>query len=112
MTFTQAIDLLSIKSVQDKTRFLKFFLFELTIMNRAILDDHTTSDKTKIICLKWSNELDHRLGNLLFEFERGKEKESVTKFANHLIFYQKQSKELSRHLTATFKSSIRRFNSI
>jgi hypothetical protein len=88
MTFSEAITWLSTKKTEDKILFNKLLLSDLTVMNRAIWDDDTTSDKTKIECLKWSNELSHRIWNLLFELDNDQDDQSETKLANHLIFYQ------------------------
>tara|TARA_B100001245_G_C22695359_1_gene339108 strand:+ start:246 stop:593 length:348 start_codon:yes stop_codon:yes gene_type:complete len=112
MTFPEAIDWLSTKTLTDRTFFIKLFLSDLTIMNRAIWDDHTTSNETKIECLKWSNELSHRIWNLLFELEKGQDDYSTTKLAENLRFYQQQSKELSGHLAASFKGTVEVFNSL
>jgi hypothetical protein len=110
MTFQEAIDWLSTKATKDKVLFTKLLLSDLTVMNRAIWDDNTTSNETKIECLKWSNELSHRIWDLLFELENGQDDQPVTKLAENLKFYQQQSKELSGHLAATFKGTIERFN--
>ena len=112
MTFPEAIDWLSTKTLTDRTFFIKLFLSDLTIMNRAIWDDHTTSNETKIECFKWSNELSHRILNLLFELENDRDNQSVNKLAENLKFYQQQSKELSGHLAASFRGTIERFNSL
>jgi len=112
MTFPEAIDWLSTKSVDDKKLFNKLLLSNMTVMNRAIWNDHTTSDPTKIECLKWSNELAHRVWNLIFELEEGIDNESEIKLADNIKFYQQQSSEFSGHLAATFKSTLERFNKI
>jgi hypothetical protein len=112
MTFYEAIDWLSKKTLDDRITFTKYLLSDLTVMNRAIWDDHTTSNATKIECLKWSNELSHRIWNLLFELENGHDDQAVTKLTENLKFYHYQSKEFSGHLAASFKGTIERFNSL
>jgi len=112
MTFPEAIDWLSTKTIDDKVLFNKLLLSSMTIMNRAIVNDHTTSDTTKIECLKLSNELAHRVWNLIFELETGIDNKSEIELADNINFYQQQSGELSGHLTATFKSTLERFNKI
>ena len=112
MTFPEAIDWLSTKTIEDKILFNKLLLSNMTIMNRAIWDDHITSDVTKIECLKWSNELAHRVWNLIFELETGIDNRSEIELADNIKFYQQQSRELSGHLAATFKSTLERFNKI
>lgn len=112
MTFQEAIESLSDKTIDDKSLFIKLFLSDLTIMNRAIWDENTTSNETKIECGKWSNELSHRIWNLLFELENDQDDQPINKLAENLKFYQEQSKELSGHLAATFRGTIERFNTL
>ena len=107
-TFAENINWLSLKSIEDKNLFNKLFLFELTIMNRAIWDDPTTSETVKIECLKWSNELSHRLWNLQFELEKGID-EFDKILSENITFYQQQSKELAEHLASSFQSAIDKF---
>lgn len=89
---------------------MELLLSNMTTMHRAILDDPKTSESTKLECLKWSNELAHRIWNLLFELKRGEDEDSATRLAQNIDFYRKQEKELAGHLGATINSTINRYN--
>lgn len=78
-------------------------------MNRAIWSDENTDDKSKVDSLKWSNELSHRMWNILFDLKRNEDKESENKLGESINFYAKQSKELATHLSAITKSTLNRF---
>ena len=110
MTFKETVLWLSLKPIEEKIMFNELLLSDMTVMNRAILDDPETTDKTKIECLKWSNELAHRIWNLLFDLKRGEDDNSENTLAENINFYRKQSKELAGLLGATIKGTIERFN--
>lgn len=76
MTLKETISWLSVKSVEEKIIFNELLLSNMTVMNRAIWDDPNTTDKTKVECLKWSNELAHRIWNILFELKLGEDDNS------------------------------------
>ena len=99
------IDEISNWEIDKKNEFLERFLKDMTIMNRAIWGDNEYNDSEKLNCLKWSNELAHRIWNLKFDLERGIDEASQTKFLNHLNFYRKQEPKLGGHLGATLKST-------
>ena len=100
---------LSTKSVEDKVLFIELLLSDLTVMNRAIWSDENTTDKSKIESLKLSNELSHRIWNVLFELKRSEYNILEIKLEDNLKFYAKQSKELAGHLGATINLSVNRF---
>ncbi|WP_299438277.1 hypothetical protein [uncultured Aquimarina sp.] len=110
MTLKETVLWLSSKSIEDKIIFSELLLSDMTVMNRAIWNDPESTDKTKVECLKWSNELAHRIWNLIFELKRGKDNNSEKSLANNIRFYGKQSKKLARHLGATVNETIERFN--
>lgn len=110
MTLKETISWLSVKSIEEKIMFNELLLSDMTVMNRAIWDDPETTDKTKIECLKWSNELAHRVWNLLFELKRGEDDNSENRLADNINFYRKQSDELAGHLGETLKGAIDRYN--
>ncbi|MEQ9376066.1 MAG: hypothetical protein RIG68_12855 [Imperialibacter sp.] len=110
MIFKELIERLSGKSTEEKILFTKLLLSGMTIMNRAIGDDNMISDKSKVETLKWSNELAHRIWNVLFELERGNDDESASRVAENIKFYQQQSGELAAHLNTTIKATIDKFN--
>jgi hypothetical protein len=112
MTLKETVEWLSLKTIEEKILFNELLLSDLTVMNRAIWDDSKTTDKTKIECLKWSNELNHRIWNLLFELKRGEDKDSENRLADNINFYRKQSEELGGHLGATIKGAVNRYNYI
>lgn len=110
MTLNETIQWLSIKSIEEKILFNELLLSEMTVMNRAIWDDLDATDKMKIESLKWSNELAHRIWNILFELKRGVDEHSVNAVADTINFYRKQSDTLSGHLGTTLLRTIERFN--
>ncbi len=110
MTFKETVVWLSPKSIEDKIIFSELLLSDMTVMNRAIWDDPESTDKTKVESLKWSNELTHRIWNLLFELKRGEDNNSEKSLADNIRFYAKQSEKLAGHLGATINGTIERFN--
>ena len=89
MTLTEVISSLSKKTVEEKITFNELLLSNMTVMNRAIWDDPDTTNKTKLECLEWSNELAHRIWNLLFELKRKEDDDSEGKLADNINFYRK-----------------------
>jgi len=110
MTLKETVLWLSSKSIEDKIIFIELLLSDMTVMNRAIWDDPESTDKTKVECLKWSNEVAHRIWNLLFELKRGKDNNSEKSLADDISFYGKQPKKLAGQLGATVNGTIERFN--
>jgi hypothetical protein len=110
MTLKETILWLSKKSIEEKIVFNQFLLSDITIMNRAILDNNETKDVIKIESLKWSNELAHRIWNLLFELKRGEDNSSENKLAENINFYRKQSNDFAGHLSASIQTTIERYN--
>ena len=110
--FNEIISWLSAKSIEEKIMFIELLLSHMTVMNRAIWDDPETTDKTKVECLKWSNELAHQVWNLIFELKRGVDDKSENTLAANVNFYRKQSDELAGHLGATIKMTIDRYNNL
>jgi hypothetical protein len=100
------------KSIKEKIIFNELLLAEMTTMNRSIWSNPETSDKIKINCLNLSNELTHRIWNLLFELKQGNDKDSAQRLSDNINSYQKDSKELAMQLGATIKSTINRYNRI
>ncbi len=105
-TFSDLVNLLSDKTTDYKIKFVDYLLFEITIMNRAIWSDNVYSDSEKVDLLKWSNELTHRLWNLSFDLKRNGTTDFLVRFKEHIDFYRKQSKELSKHISATLIGAI------
>ena len=110
MNLKEAISWLSIKPIEEKLIFNELLLSEMTVMNRAIWYDPETSDEAKVECLKWSNELVHRIWNIIFELKRGEDNNSENRLADSINFYRNQSNELAVHLGVTIKGTIERFN--
>ena len=109
MTFEETVKWLSTKSYKETIEFCELLLSEMTIMNRAMWDDSETSDKIKIDCLKWSNELAHRIWNLLFELKQGVSDGIENELVDNIDFYRNQTNELAGHLGATLKGTINRY---
>lgn len=110
MTLKEIILWLSLKSIEDKIIFNELLLSDMTVMNRAIWDDPDSTDKDIVECLKWSNELAHRIWNILFELKSGEDHNSEKMLADNINFYRKQSDKLSGHLGATINRTIERYN--
>lgn len=110
MTIKETVSWMSSMSIEEKTIFNELLLSNMTVMNRAIWDDSETTDKAKVECFKWSNELAHRIWNLLFELKRGEDNNSENRLADNINFYRIQSDELAGHLKATLKGTIERYN--
>jgi len=110
MTLSEIISSLSKKTVEEKIVFNEILLSNMTIMNRSIWHDPETTDKTKLECLKCSNELAHRIWNLLFQLKQKQDENSENILADNINFYRKQSDEFSKHLSVTIKSTIDKFN--
>lgn len=108
MALEKTILWLSIKSIDEKIAFIQRLLFNITVMNRAMWSDDQTTDKTKVESLKWSNELSHRVWNILYELKRGKDDNSENKLVSTFAFCAKQSNELAKHLGATIKMTVER----
>ncbi len=100
---------LSTKSKEEKIRFNELFLFNITVMNRAIWDTDEMTDKAKVECLRWSNELVHRVWNILFDLKCVEDTESENRLVDNIDFYRKQSKELEGHLGATLSRTLEKF---
>ena len=96
-------------STRNKTLFVEVLLSELPIMNRAILQA-PDADQTEILeALEWSNELNHRIGNLHFELRRFEDKEAIPRLFANVDEHRKRSDLLAGHLAATLQSAWRRF---
>ena len=98
---------ISTLGVLEKIEFAQLFLADMTVMNRAILDNPQARDVEIINCLKWSNELAHRIHNIVFELKRSQNGQND--IADNIIFYANQSKELAGHLAATLQSTHSRY---
>lgn len=103
MTLKETVEWLSAKSIDEKIFFYEKVLFDLTIMNRAIW---STDSVNQIECLKLSNELSHRIWNLLNDLKRKVDDNSEVRFGKNVKFYAKQSKELSGFISGTFGSYV------
>ncbi len=109
LKLSELIKWLSTKSIKDKILFNELFLSDLTVMNRAIGSDENLGDQSKVKSLKWSNELAHRIWNILFDLKRNEDKESEKSLGENINFYAKQSRNLAGHLGAITKSTVNRF---
>lgn len=109
LKLNELINWLSTKSTEDKILFNELLLSNLTIMNRAILSDEITDDQTKVESLKWSNELAHRIWNILFDLKRNENKDPEKSLGENIKFYANQSSDLAGHLGAIIKSTVNRF---
>ncbi len=109
LKLNELIKWLSTKSIEHKILFNELLLSDLTVMNRAIWSDESTDDNSKIESLKWSNELSHRIWNIIFDLKRNEGNESENKLGENINFYAKQSKELAAHLSAITNSTVNRF---
>ncbi|AXT54639.1 hypothetical protein D1815_02305 [Aquimarina sp. AD1] len=110
MTLKETALWLSSKSIEDKIIFSELLLSDMTVMNRVIWDDPKSTDKTKVECLKWSNELAHRVWNTLFELKRGEDNNSDKSLIDNISFYGKQSEKFAGHLGTTINGTIERYN--
>ena len=91
-------------NIKNKAQFLEKFLFGLTIMNRAIWSDQSYSESEQLNMLKWSNELNHRVWNLLHELNRNEDRESISRLMENINFSCQNSAELNGHLGANLKN--------
>ena len=81
-------------------------------MNRAIWDDPNFSDKEKVDCLKWSNELVHRIWNISFELKRNEDDKSVERLWENIKFYGEQASNLKQHIQPTLLLAFSNFNAL
>lgn len=88
----------------NQSMFLERFLRDLTVMNRAILDSHNLTVLEKNDCLKWSNELSHRVWNLHIKLGN-QEGDVIKRFDENIRFYASKCHALKGHLGATLKST-------
>lgn len=109
MSLTELENWLSSRSIEQQTLFAQLLLSNLTIMNRAIWDDDKTTDKSKVDSLKWSNELAHRIWNVLFDFKGNSNKNGANRIVGNIKFYASQSQELAGHLVTISKRTINSF---
>ncbi|MGB0429744.1 MAG: hypothetical protein ACPGLV_04660 [Bacteroidia bacterium] len=112
MTLRETSIWLSEKSLDDKGLFYELLLSDFTVMNRALWSSPITTDGEKLDCLKWSNELSHRVFNLLFELKRGDDNNSEVRLIENINYYRKQSYELSEHLAATLTATVKRYKQL
>ncbi|UKN03477.1 hypothetical protein K6119_08115 [Paracrocinitomix mangrovi] len=92
-------------NLENKIKFCEKFLYQLAITNRAIWSDDSYLNEQKIEMLKWSNELNHRVWNILLELKRGEDKNSMTRLIENLKFSGQQAADLHGHLGANLKLS-------
>ncbi|MBS9462042.1 hypothetical protein KIM67_06440 [Flagellimonas sp. 389] len=109
LKLSELVKWLSTKSIKDKILFNELLLSNLTTMNRVIWSDENTDDKSKIDSLKWSNELAHRVWNIIFELKLNSDNELENELGENIHFYAKKSTELAGHLATITKSTINRF---
>lgn len=109
LKLSELIKWLSTKSIEHKILFNELLLSNLTVMNRAIWSEEHTDDQSKLESLKWSNELSHRIWNILFDLRRNEDKESENKLGENISFYAKQSGDLAGYLSAITNSTVNRF---
>lgn len=110
MILKEVIYWLSSKGVEGKIKFAEMLLFEITVMNRSFWSDPDISDKIKAESLKWSNELVHRIWELLFGLKRKSNNKFENDLMEHINFYAKQSEELKRWMPSAITATIKRFN--
>ncbi|MCD8423601.1 hypothetical protein [Tenacibaculum finnmarkense] len=79
-------------------------------MNRAIWSDNETNNNTKVECLRLSNELVHRIWNLLFDLKQRIDNNSENLLTENIDFYRKQSIEFSEYLGPTIQRTIETYN--
>ena len=82
----------------EKIKFFELLLFELTIMNRAIWSEPDFTDKEKVECLKWSNELAHRTWNIISELKENQDENSLDRLWKNILFYCEQAPQLKFHI--------------
>lgn len=109
LKLSELIKWLSTKPIEHKRLFMELFLSNLTVMNRAIWSDENTDNKSKVISLKWSNELSHRIWNILFDLRRNNNNDSEIKLGENINFFGRQSRELAGHLNSIIKTTVNRF---
>ncbi len=97
------IEKMSDWELNKKNKFLEKFLKNMTVMNRAIWDDNEFSESEKLDCLKWSNELAHRIWNLKDNLEQAIDQDSGNQFLSHILFYRNQQPKLGGHLGGVLK---------
>lgn len=88
-------------SAADKIQFLHTLLYRLTIAGRAIWSDNHFSDPEKQDALKWLNELNHRLWNMISECQLNNDADFATHLHGHLQFHHSQSYLLGIQLVPT-----------
>ena len=109
MTLSELLEEVRHLSTTNKTLFVEVLLSELPIMNRAILQA-PDADQAKILeALEWSNELNHRIGNIHFELRRFDDDEAIPRLFANVNEHRKRSDLLAGHLAATLQSSWQRF---
>jgi len=102
-------DWLSNKDLDQQIYFHELLLSEMTTMNRALLNDDHTNNESKLEALEWSNELSHRILNILFELKRNEVEAFNDKLEKNILFYAQQSPDLAGHLGTIIKSTVDRF---
>lgn len=79
-------------------KFLEMFLKNMPTMNRGIWGDDDYSDANKVDCLKWSNELCHRLWNMKLELVANEKMDCGDRFIKQLKFHANQNKDFAAQL--------------
>lgn len=105
MKAKEIINTISSWELERKIKFLEDFLKDMTVMNRAIWGNDEYTEAEKLNCLKWSNELAHRIWNIKFELQQGTDEDCLQRFLNNLMQYRQQEPLLGGHFGATLKST-------
>lgn len=95
--------------MQSQILFLETLLAEMIVLNRCLWSEEKESLENRIEAMKWSNELAHRLFNLLFELRHEEPEEPMNGMAENINFYRKQSTLFSGYLGASIKAAYERY---
>ena len=109
MTLSELLEEARHLSTTDKTLFVEVLLSELPTMNRAILQAPDADQNDILKALEWSNELNHRIGNIHFELRRFEDDEAIPRLFANVNEHRKRSDLLAGHLAATLQSAWQRF---
>lgn len=108
MRLEELIDKVQGWTYKEQFEFLNSIVFNVTIGIRSIWGNETLSADEKIESIKWLNEFNHRVQNLISESTNVDSKIDINKLVKESRFYASQNDQTKAEISAIFKIAYKR----
>lgn len=110
MSIDEIIDAVKKWDIQGQILFLDKISSSITIIYRDIIADIDITDTQKLAAIKWINEFQHRLFNIIHCLKEGAKKDEIQAVYIEIQFYAKQNRTAKASLIWAFKTAYERTN--